>query len=123
MAEITMTLGALVGADVALTRLLEVRMSAQLAYRVAKLAKTIHAETTHFTEQRDALIREYGEPSAEDPQKIQVKQADVATFMTRVNELAAVETMVSVHPLALDTLPEMTGADLLALGPLVTGEE
>ena len=39
--------------------------------------------------------------------------------MARVNELAAVDATVSVQPLALDDLPEMTGADLLALGPLV----
>ena len=73
MADITMPFGALVGAESALTRLLDVRMSAQLAYRVAKLAKAVRAETTHFTEQRDALIREYGDPSPEDPERIQVR--------------------------------------------------
>lgn len=120
MPEITLTLGELVNAEGALTRLMDVKMSAQLAYNIAKLAKAVQKETKHFHEQREALIREMGEPFPDDPQKMIVKPSEVATFTARINELAAVEATLTIQPLKLESLPEMTGADLLALGPLVT---
>jgi len=115
------TLGELVEADAALTRLLEVRLSAQLAYNVAKLAKIVKKETTHYHERRDALIRELGEPVPGDPNgAIRVAPANMAAFVPRLQELMAVTATLTVTPLRLADLPEMTGADLVRLGVLVT---
>jgi hypothetical protein len=123
-AALTMTLAELVDAEPALTRLLDVRLSAQLAYSVAKLAKAVRTEAQHFTEQRDALIRELGEPVPDDPAgAIRVTPANTAEFLRRVQELAAVEATLTVPPLKLADLPEMTGADLLKLGALVRGAD
>jgi hypothetical protein len=118
---LTMTLGELVDAEPALGRLLEVRLSAQLAYNVAKLSKVVQKETKHFQEQRDALIRELGEPVPDDPNgAVRVTMANTPDFLRRVQELAAVETTLTVVPLKLADLPEMTGSDVLKLGALIT---
>lgn len=117
---LTMTLAELVDAEQALARLLEVKLSAQMAYNVAKLAKVVQKETKHFTEQRDALIRELGVPVPDDPNGgVRVTPENTPEFLRRVQELASVETTLTVTPLKLTDLPEMTGGDLLKLGALI----
>jgi hypothetical protein len=121
MPSITVTLGELIEAEDALKRLLEVKCSAQLAYNVAKVAKAVQAETKHFHEKRDALVRELGEPVPGDTTgAIRVKSSEVPQFQQKLQELLLVETSLILTPLKLSDLPEITGADLLRLGALVT---
>jgi len=124
---IIMTLGELVAAEESLTRLLEVRVSAPLAYRLAKVAKAVRAETKHFYEQRDDYIRELGEPVPADQATggvgaMRVKPDLVEEFLKRIAELSAVQAELDVRPLTLADLPEISGSDLLRLGSLVTDE-
>jgi hypothetical protein len=124
---ITLTLGELVAAEDPLTRLLEVRVNAQLAYQLAKMAKAVRAETKHFHEQRDDYVRELGEPVPPDQANgatgaMRVKVDLLEEFGKRIAELTAVEAILDIRPLALSALPEISGADLLRLGRLVDGD-
>lgn len=118
--SITMTLGELVEAEDALNRLLEVKLTAQLAYSVATLTRHVKAETAHFHTKREELIRELGEPMPDNAQMMRVKPMEVPGFLKRMQELTTVEATLTVKPLRLEELPDMTGADLLKLGALLT---
>jgi hypothetical protein len=118
-AGIVMTLGDLVLAEEALTRLLEVKVPARLAYHVAKLTRLVKAETAHFYTARDSEIRELGLESIERPGEFRVREEHMPLYMRRLSELAAVETTIEWTALPLAELPEITAADLLRLGPLV----
>lgn len=123
------TLGALVTAEPALTRLSEITLPVSTAYQVAKLLRAVRVETQHFTEQRDTFIRTHGEErdATEAEQAtgairvMAVRPEYQVEFITRMNDLAALVVDLDVRPIALDTLGpiEWTAADLLALGPLV----
>jgi hypothetical protein len=116
---IPVSLGQLVQAEPALQRLLEVRLPARTAYHVAKLMALVQAETQHFHAQRETFIRELGTPVPDQPDALQVASANLPAFRERIQELVDVETTLDWAPLSLEELPEMTGADVMALGPLV----
>jgi len=120
---LTLTLGELVEAEDALTRLLEVKLSPQLAYSVATVMRTVKAETQHYHRQREVLIKELGEPVPNTPDMIRVRDAAVPEFLRRHAELIAVEATITVRPLQLETLPDITGADILKLGALLSAKE
>jgi hypothetical protein len=129
--SIPTTLGALVQAEPALGRLLEQRVSMRTAYHLAKFAKLVRDETAVYHQQRDALIRELGAPreptDAERATGIQgpvteVTPANRTAFFARERELAAVPVTLEWTRLNLSTLDgiQVSGADLLALEPLLT---
>lgn len=132
MASIETTLGALFDAEPALGRLLAVPLPVKTAYHVAKLGRLVREDTAHFHEQRAALIRELGaerDPTdaekahgGSDTKVISVTAEHWQEFQTRVAELAAIPVTLAWRPLLLDDLGAIaiSGADLLALGPLVT---
>jgi len=120
---ITTTLGTLAAAAPALGRLAAQALPITAAYRVAKLTKLAGVEIDHFTDLRNAMIKELGEehPSDAGP-VVQVKPEHVATFTARLTELAGVEVTLAWTPIDLASLPDtitLSPADLLALGPLV----
>ena len=128
------TLGLLVQAEPALGRLLEQRVPMRTAYHLSKFAKLVRAETLVYHEQRDALIRELGAPreptDAERAKGIQgpvteVTPANLPAFLAKVQELAAVPVTLEWTRLNLSTLDgiQVSGADLLALEPLLTEPE
>ena len=117
---IAVTLGELIIAEQALERLLEVKLPAAQAYHVAKLARLVKDETKFFHERRDALVRELGEPVPGEPGQVRVPQDRLGEFLKQTGDWAAVPTMIAWRPLPLAMLPEMTPADLLRLGPLVS---
>lgn len=127
-AAITMKLGELLDAELALDRLLEERLPATVAYHVAKLAKLVKAETAYFATQREAFIRELGEETPPtDEQRaagataiLKVKGEHVEEFNRRLTELAAVEVAIPWRPLPFEALPPISGADVLRLGLLLT---
>jgi uncharacterized protein YjiS (DUF1127 family) len=116
---IAVTLGDLVQAEEALQRLSEVKLPAKQAYHVAKLVRLIKAETQHYHSQREEAIRELGETST-DGQEVRVPPDKMPEFIKRLNEMFAIETRIDWTPLRLADLPDITAADLLRLGPLVT---
>lgn len=119
---ITTTIGTLVEAEGALHRLLAIRFDkeggARVRYHLVKLARLVTAETSHFYEERNKLVEQYGEG---DPKTVGPTSPQFLEFVVRVRELGALPAVVSWEPLTdsmLEPYPEATGADLLALGPL-----
>lgn len=106
-------------AEEALQRLSEVKLPAKQAYHVAKLIRLIKAETQHYHAQREEAIRELGDATA-DGSEIRVPPDKMPEFVKRLNELFAVETRIDWTPLRLADLPDVTAADLLRLGALVS---
>jgi hypothetical protein len=135
MQTITVTLGALVDAEPALAKLTSVKLDAKTRYHAVKLARLVAAETKHFSEQRHDLVKELGEerePTGAErarfgPDKIsEVKPAQLLEFRARIKELADVSVTIPWGPVTssmLESYPEFTGADMLALGPLFLLEE
>ena len=131
-AGIATTLGALSLTVEPLRRLLALPLPAAAAYHLAKLASLIQPELQHFHEQRNALIQRYGHPreaTANDGaqgltgQIYQVTDEHLEEFTRAVHELSMVPIVIAWTPFDLAALGNepITGADLLALGPLVTG--
>lgn len=126
---ITITLGALVNAAPILDRMLAARVPAAVAYRFAKLARTINPEVAHFHKERERLIREYGSerPPTEAERAtgasgiFEVQREHLVTFTEKLTEVQAVEVALDATPLTIEELGhvEVSGGDLLALGPLV----
>ena len=116
------TLGTLAGAESALTRLSEDKLPYQTAYSVAKVLRAVSEELRHFHEERNKLVREYGEPG-EPPEEVKIlpTSPNWAAFRNEFEELAAVKVTLPVDPLDLTTISNLTIAplDLLQLGPLI----
>lgn len=129
-AALTTTLGALAAAAPVLERMLTARVPAAVAYRFAKLARALNPEVAHFHKEREALIRELGaERDVSEAERatgassiFEVKRENIPTFNERLAEVQAVEVSLDVPPLTIEDLEhvEVSGADLLALGPLVS---
>lgn len=131
MSEITTTIGALVNAEKALSKLSTVKLDAKTRYHVLKLLHLVAAETkAHFREPLQEAYKEFGverEPTPDERAQhgpdpiIEVKPEQLAAFRTRVKELSDVPVTVPWGPVKadmLDNYPDVTAADLLALGPL-----
>lgn len=125
------TLGALVDAEPALTRLLAVPLPVKTGYALAKLGKLVRKETAYFHEQREAAIRALGaarapnvaEQAVGHTEIIEVTAEHRPAFFARIALLGAIAVTIPWEPIALDALGDLaiTGEDLLALEPLLTG--
>lgn len=111
------TLGVLLTAKPALDRLATQKLPVKTAYRLAKLLKRVSDETRTFEEQRNAWIKELGEPTEDG--NVTVKAQHVPEFVSRVNELTGETVKVDMDPVSLDGLGELSAVDALALGPFV----
>jgi hypothetical protein len=121
------TFGQLSMAAPALARLAAEKLPFQTAYGVAKLAKVVQEELQHFTDQRNALVREHGEAKpGGGPDEVHVTPAMASwpTFAQAAAELLAVTVHIPVGPIDLTAVTGLTitAEDLLLLGPLVTIE-
>ena len=117
---INATLGALVTAETALGRVLAVKFDkdggAKLRYHVAKLARLVAAETRHYYEERDGLVKRYGENG-----QIAPASPRWGAFLDALKEIADVPTTIAWAPITeamIAPYPDITAADLIALGPL-----
>jgi hypothetical protein len=124
------TLGQLAEAEPALARLAAEKLPFRTAHLIAKLAKAVAEETKYFHEERNALVKEFGEVKpGGTPDEIQVgpTMASWPAFVAKVNELVAVPVTIPLAPIDLTTLApekldklEVSAADLLLLdGSLV----
>lgn len=134
--RIETTIGHLVDAEPALARLTAVRLDAKTRYHVVKLAKLVAAETKdHFYEPRQEIFKDLGverDPKPAElaqlgPDKVrEIPIAKMGEFSARMKDLAAVPVTLEWGPVTnamLESYPEFTGADMLALGPLFTMED
>jgi len=124
MTTITTTLGALVQAEAALPAICAVKLSPKSAYHVAKLARLVAIDTKHFHVERDALITELGTKRDDGGFELKPDSDQMATFVAKVTELAAVPVEIPWGPIALDMLGDekVSAQELAALGPLVADE-
>lgn len=120
--HIDTTLGELADAEAALLNVLAVKFDrdggAKLRYHVVKLAKLVAAETKHFYKERNALIEQYGDG---EPRSLQRTSTHWSAFSAKLKELADLPISIPWGPLTsnlVEPYPEITGANLLALGPL-----
>jgi hypothetical protein len=125
---ITMTLRAVLEAQPALDRLAGEKLPVRLAYHVAKLVKLVRVEVEDFNAQRFKLVKEYGvtRPATEaerpvhGPEVIEVPPEKIAAFQQELATLVDEPVTFDRAPLSItDTFPNITAADLVALGPLV----
>lgn len=120
---ITTTVGALIQAEGALTRLMARDWPLPMTFRLTRLARAVRAETMMFESLRQTLVRKYGtEPDAEGT--LRVRPECLAEFSRQVNETAAASVTIEAAPLTaaqiLAAMPEMRLAprELIELGPL-----
>lgn len=130
MTTITTTLGALADHEPALKKLTALKLDAKTRYHVVKLRQLVAAETNHFYEQRNELVKELGaerEPTGAERAKFgpdtitEVKPTKFVEFKRRVAELAGVAVTIPWGPVTsvmLETYDEFTGDDMIAMGPL-----
>jgi len=134
---ITVSMGELLGVADVLKRLVSVRLPAgaihaKAAYDLAKLLRSVTAETQHFEDKRLDAIRELGTERDPTPGEIAAGQPagqpilavtpeHWPEFMSRTTAEAAVSVELDVRPLTLRTVEmyELSGADVLALGPFL----
>jgi len=114
------TLGALVQAEPALGPICALKLSAKAAYHLKKLAQLVAQETKHFHEERDALIKQLGNPREGGGFEIAPDTDAFKAFVVQVNELAAIDVTIPWSPITLAMLGDATvsAADLQMLGPL-----
>lgn len=123
------TLGTLVQAEPALSRLAEARLPARVSYRVARLIRAVGVEVGHFSQEKTKLLKELGQPEGparpDGTQSFTVAPERAEEWVRRVTELAAVDVRIELTPIALTDLGDhaMSPADLLTLGPLVVEDE
>lgn len=128
--QIHTTLGTLVNAEPALSRLSDVKLPIKTAYQLGRLIRVVKVETADFATQRNALIQELGEERDATPQElaqtgqqriVAVLPANYDAFGAKMQELASVPVELAVRPLTLEDLGsvELSARDLELLGQFV----
>jgi len=99
-----------------LTNLVQVKLPAKVAHKLAKFAKQINAEFQDFNTTRDEIIRKIG---VEDKEKsvIQVPPEKMDDFKREITELLEEEISVDFEPIHVNVLGDaiLTPADLANL--------
>jgi len=127
---IQMTLGEVLEAEVALTRLAAMPWPVRTGYHISKLLRLLRVETQLFEQQRIAAVREFGTPRpATDEERArgngeeitQVPPARMTEYLRKVTELQQLPITIDWAPLTIEAFGDqrLTGIDMLALGPLV----
>jgi len=131
MQKIDTTINKLADAEPALTRLLATKFDAKTRYHLMKLANLVRSELReHLDVPRQGLFKEFGverQPTdAERAQRgpsplLEVPQEKLPDFMKELDAVAAVAVTIPWGPITaamMEAYPDISGADLLALGPL-----
>ena len=121
---ITTTVGQLLEAETALRQLSSAPLSVKVAYRLAKLLEKAQQELKTFYQQRERLMRELGTVQTEDGKAptITVRAENVQQYIDACQQLIEERVELSGEPFDLTQLNghDLTAADVLALGVLVT---
>lgn len=127
----TLTLAVLVNAEGALSRLEKQPAPIKIAYRIARLAEVVRAETALYHKKRNELIVSLGASrpvtDAEVAQGLagtisEVKPENLEMFMAQMLELGGVTVTIDKWLLTVDQLGETTmmPQDVAALGALIS---
>ena len=124
---ITISLRELLEAQPALQRLSTEKLPVKVAYNVARMMRAVQPEIEDFYKQRNALVKECGvtRPATEAERPMhgdevtEVPKDKLEEFRREIDELASEKITLEREPLKIEGLPEMTAADLIALGPLI----
>lgn len=117
------TLGELADAEGSLARVISVKVDAKTRYHAVKLAKLVAAETKHYYEERNALVAEHGTGT---PKVVPIDSPSRPAFDEAHKRLREVPVEVPWGPLTsgmVERYEDITGADLVGLGPLFLLEE
>lgn len=134
---ISVTMGELLSAEPVLKRLVEVRLPAghsKLVYDVSRMLRLVSVETNHFETQRTTHIKELGKEREPTPQEtangVQGSVTSVTPehwpeFVRRVEDMTTISIELDAQPLDLSRLDvyELSGADMMGLGPLVVAPQ
>ena len=101
--KIKTTLGALADSIPALSEVAGMAIAGRTAYAIAKTARAVEAETGPFDEARRAIIGRYAGDKGE------IKDAEArAKAAAEIAELRDQEVEISIRPVALDELADLT---------------
>lgn len=126
--SIPTTLGALVRAEPALDRLLELRLSGPRLYQIAKLVTLVRKETAIYHDKRRQAVIDCGAARATvtDQERAlfgasmtEVTSDKIEAFATRVGDLEKVAVEIAWTPLSFGDDLVLSGAEILALGALL----
>ena len=126
----TFTLLELVNAEEAIKKLSMQQLSPKIAYRIAKLIKSIQSETSIFYEQRNSIIKSMSnsrDATNEEKSKgmigpvFEVKSELIEEYKNKMKDLVDITVNINCEPLPLDMLEEIkiSSLDMIALGNLV----
>lgn len=111
------TLNNLVNSSGALSTLVEMKLPAKLAYRLARLGKQVGDELELFNKQRVALLEKYGEKEGE---QYRLKPETQEGFQAEYAELLGEEVELPDITVKVDEIPDsIRPADLMALDWLI----
>jgi hypothetical protein len=98
---------------------------AKAHYHVAKLVRLMRPDMQHYRDERDKLIKAFGAESetATGERVWSVLPEHQETFAKQLQDLGAIPVEIPWAPLSLDDLPDLTGAELEALLPLIADPE
>lgn len=109
-------LGALLAASPALRKLVSADLPVSLAFGLSKSLKAIDGELTAHEEQRQALVKKYGE--ADDAGNFTVSPDRYEAFFAGLSELNGLEVEVPFTPISVSRLGDdvrLSAVDLSAL--------
>jgi len=120
--SITLTLSELKGMEQPLTKLLDQQLPVKVGFKLSKVLKEFSKELGELEEQRQKLIRQYGEADENqititDPEKLE-------KFHTEFNDLLKEEITFEYSPINIDLLGDvdMPVSEIAVLSVLFTDE-
>jgi hypothetical protein len=117
---ITLTLSELKGMEQPLTKLLEQQISVKAGFKLSKILKNFSKELGEIEDQRQKLIRQYGETV--DNQITITNSENLEKFHNEFSELLKEEITFEYDPMSIDLLGDvnLTVAEIAVLSVLFT---
>jgi hypothetical protein len=122
----------LLDAQPALQRLGAEKLPIKVAYNLARLMRVIQPELDDFYKQRNDLVKQYGvtrpatdaERTQHGDEVTEVPKDKIEEFRNEINELADEKITLDREPLKLGAnFPDISAADIIALGALLADDE
>ncbi len=115
-----LTLAELKALEIPLTNFLKEKLPLKASYRLSKVLKQISSELGDLEQERQKLIRQYGEVDTEAGEISIKEEAKLNQFRLEFSELLKEEVELNFEPIALDDLGsvELTLADMTFLSVL-----
>lgn len=91
-----------------------------LSFKLARLAKAITAEAKVIYEERDKLIRKYGETNEKGETQVKPNSPNIEAYNADAKTLFSQEVTLDLEPVELPATLEVKPGTLLAAIPFVT---